>query len=175
LGCPKYQNIIFRVQARDDAASYNTGPFSPPNTDEDKKNASEVIAAHASANIEKMKGVMFLFNEKEIGAGEANRDQHTRDVHAALNGIFQGPKVFTYALDKLVWEALHGGTAYLTLVLNGGLLANIVAHAIVRGALRRPTPQFPPWGLSVGSNVNIPIRPSGGWAPTAYKPLLLPS
>jgi hypothetical protein len=28
---------------------------------------------------------------------------------------------------------------------------------------------------TVGSNVNIPIRPSGGWAPTAYKPLLLPS
>jgi len=95
-----------------------------------------------------MRQMLLLFHKKKIGAGEANHDQYQRDFDAALDGTFQGPEIFSYALDKLVWHAVHGGIRYLDVVYNGGVLATIVSHAVVRGALRRPAPQFPPWDSS---------------------------
>jgi hypothetical protein len=81
---------------------------------------------------------------REIAGHELDEIEHTGAKHIG-NGKFESNKLLSYKVDKLVWEAAHGGFSWLSVVHNGGCIANMVARAQVEAATSKP--RFPPWHI----------------------------
>jgi len=50
----------------------------------------------------------------------------------------------SYMVDRLIWDALDGGFAYLKVIHRGNCTANMVARAHIDAA-KMPKPRFAPW------------------------------
>jgi hypothetical protein len=64
-----------------------------------------------------------------------------------LNGTFYKNKLLSYIIDKLVWDAMHGGFTWLNVVHRGTCLANMVARACFDAAKKPRPPKFAPWHI----------------------------
>ena len=68
------------------------------------------------------------------------------DRIVAQRETFSDNKLLSYIIDKLVWDALHGGSTWLGVVHRGTCIANMVAKACFDAA-KKPRPRFPPWHI----------------------------
>ncbi|EKD19620.1 uncharacterized protein L3040_002037 [Drepanopeziza brunnea f. sp. 'multigermtubi'] len=122
LGSPKYQNIAMSyMMERDTLGEIDLA--------QDYEVKHEIFAILADEDLDAISSL------REVG------------FRCMENAAFEPHKLLSYMLDKLVWEAAHGGYSWLKYVYRGGCLANVVARAQV-DALKNPAARFAPWHIS---------------------------
>jgi hypothetical protein len=119
LECPKYQHVAMEQLFKRDSKE-------EAELKSDGLETSEIFGNIASEHLGALDG---------IGA------KHK------LNGTFYKNKLLSYIIDKLVWDAMHGGFTWLNVVHRGTCLANMVARACFDAAKKPRPPKFAPWHI----------------------------
>jgi hypothetical protein len=119
LECPKYQHVAMELLFKQDSKG-------EAELKSDGLEASEIFGDIAFEHLDAL---------DRIGA------KHK------LNGTFHKNNLLSYIIDKLVWDAMHGGFTWLDVVYRGTCLANMVARACFDAAKKPRPPKFAPWHI----------------------------
>lgn len=103
LASPRFLNALFLVKAKKDHESNRKNlAMTIFSTEDHKKVPALKVASEALDDIEEFAHEMLIVN-KESATNTTDQDQLNCDVHTAADGTFQGPGVFMYSVDKVVW------------------------------------------------------------------------
>lgn len=119
LKCPKKQNLSLKAIMKRDASM------------------EQALDAYGEDRIAVL---------SDIADDGANILEKIGTVHKG-DGEFASHKVMSYMVDRLIWDALNGGFAYLKVIHRGNCTANMVARAHIDAA-KKPKPRFAPWYVS---------------------------
>jgi hypothetical protein len=135
IGFPKYQNAVMEQIMKADNSRWE----------------ADCIGEERNLSKQKLRDIV-MFDLWEFSCFIENTKLYSKSE-------LENSKPFSYMVDKVVWEALRGGTVWLDQIEEGdGDFARVVAKTHVE-ALKDQQPRFPPWHPLNQIKYLLPGRP----------------